>query len=207
MLFSALIQWGVLPVMQRDAYDPRAMIGFGIWLALLSQTACRPLAHMKAFRVKRLLSLSCRLIPLALIWCFFVYSFAWGNCLSEQKRYTEYRFQLVLSDLVHVKEMKTEDGINGICQRGTIGMSPIVQRNAGRNTLIRRLLGYNIPGLGGEGIAWFRLYYGMSDIPLVKEEDLVGEEIILSAASTHSISRCGDVIIVEWKENDENVTR
>nr|WP_297767836.1 glucosyltransferase domain-containing protein [uncultured Butyrivibrio sp.] len=202
VVFSGLAVLGVLPVLSREVYNPRYMMSFGVFLSLLALTACNgiKIGENKSF-VKVMIALMTKVIVCLLAWCFFVYMFSYGNCLYEQKRYTEYHFQLALDDIMHSEDMM-EGNVTKICQRGTIGLSPIIQRVAGNNTLLERTIGYNIPGIGGEGNSWFTLYYGLDNLEEIPKEDIVLPLKTIARARTHTISVSGDVLVIDWNSEE-----
>ncbi len=69
-----VLAFGLYPVLQYPLFEPRGMYGFGVMIALLAVTAVNT---CRDYFVK--------LICLGLCWCFFAFSFTYGNALSKQK--------------------------------------------------------------------------------------------------------------------------
>ena len=78
-------------------------------------------------------------IPMLLCWSFVTFSFIYGNMLAEQKAYTAFRIQTVISDLnsldiIHSGETDT------LQIAGTIGFSPVIENLPPRFRMIRDLV-------------------------------------------------------------------
>ncbi len=196
LLLAALLIFGALVVLQRDNYYPRSMIGIGVYLSLVSCIVISDRFHI--IWLDRARYIYC-LIPLALTWCFLIYSLTYGNCLAEQKRYTDMRLQLLLQDINEV-ECTMNGEINKIAVNGTLGLSPIVQRVAGDNSLLHELMVYNIPGEAPEGTIWFIEYFGLSRYELVSWDDHADNSQLVARRLFYDLYRSDDVLMIEWKK-------
>ena len=84
---SFILSYGIYLLLVDPLYLPRALFGFGIFLAILCiyvVSNCRKTALVVVF---------------ALNWCLFVFAFSFGNALADQARYAEFRIGVVLHDL------------------------------------------------------------------------------------------------------------
>ncbi|MDR2963303.1 MAG: glucosyltransferase domain-containing protein [Bacteroidales bacterium] len=125
LILLALSVFGVYPLLAEPSFVPRAMYGIGILLAILSVDICFSLKKIYSFPV------------VLLVWCFFVFSFAYGNCLADQKRYKEFRAQILMHDIAQI--IPTTQ-IHKIIIHNGIGFSSVVQNVAHNNPIVKRLI-------------------------------------------------------------------
>jgi hypothetical protein len=78
-----------------------------------------------------------------LCWCFFVFSFAYGNALADQKRYNNFRTELLLNDLAALFPPKTEEPYL-LTLVNDIGFSPVVENVAVNNPVVKSLVHINL---------------------------------------------------------------
>lgn len=119
--------FGVYVLLEKPLFAPRAMYGTGIFLAILGMDIC--------FSLKKILSFP----VIVLSWCFIVFAFAYGNCLADQKRYNEFRMEILARDLSHILPEKVDSPYT-ITFINSIGFSPVVQNVACNNPIIERLI-------------------------------------------------------------------
>ena len=124
--------FGVYLLLEHPLFDPRAMYGVGVFLAILGVDIC--------FSLKKIFSFP----AIVLSWCFVVFAFAYGNCLADQKRYAEFRAEMLIHDLSQLLPEKTKEP-HEIAIIGTIGHSAVVENVARNNPVIKRL----VPALRG----------------------------------------------------------
>jgi len=109
----AILSFGVYVLFENPLFDPRGMYGFGVFVAALCIFAADKLNVTKV-------------AVAVLAWVFFVFSFTYGNALSLQNEYTEFRIQQVLTDLNHMYD--TPDRKAATVQVvGTVGHAPAVE--------------------------------------------------------------------------------
>ncbi len=145
------LAFGLYPVLEGPLFAPRSMYGFGVLLALV---AIQVMSTKKAYPVK--------VVSLGLSWCFFVFAFTYGNALAEQKRYTDFRVELVLEDLSELEIM--EDGAGKRIQvSGSIGSSPIIRNMPQHYQILNRLVPGTFYGGGTWGEKYFFGYFGLED--------------------------------------------
>lgn len=143
LVISSLIMFGVYPALTIPLYDPRAMYGLGICLALLA------IIVVKSDKIYIF-----TLIAIALSWSFFTFAFTYGNALAEQKRYTDFRIQLVINDLNDL-EIMNKDNIKKLKIDGSINKSPIIENMLPHYSILNRL----VPQTFGSGWHWSGSYF------------------------------------------------
>jgi len=84
---SFMVSYGVYSLMTVPFYAPRALFGFGVFLAVLSIYIVSDYKKIAVVAV------------LALNWCLFGFAFSYGNALADQARYAEFRVGILLHDL------------------------------------------------------------------------------------------------------------
>lgn len=142
IIISGFITFGLYPALEKPLFDPRAMYGFGVFIALIAVNVAN---NIKIYLPK--------LFIISLCWCFFTFAFTYGNALSEQKRYIDFRVQSVVNELNQL-EMMTTDTLKTIKINGNAGKAPSIDHLPGKyNNIINRL----IPQSFGSG--WWHEYY------------------------------------------------
>ena len=132
------------PFLSKPLFAPRAMYGFGVFIALLSLEV-----------INNSKSVFAKIPPLVLSYLFFAFSFTYGNALFEQKRYTEFRIQIVIQDLNDIDSFANSE-IKNVQLNGDIGLSPVV-KNQSQNFQILNSL---IPStFGGNEWTWNQKYF------------------------------------------------
>lgn len=148
-----LCSFGLYPVLEGALYAPRAMYGFGVWLALVA-----------VFTVTARRAYWCKAVCLGLAWIFFVFSFVYGNALARQKEYTDFRIEQVIDDLTesHLLEGETKKTVQ---LHGSIGHAPFFQHMPQDYQILKRLVPVQLDGDAGWG--WggyqFTYFYGLED--------------------------------------------
>jgi hypothetical protein len=150
---SSFAVFGLYPILQKPLFYPRAMYGYGVFIALIAVNAT---AGKKLYISK--------LVAFALCWCFFIFSFTYGNALSEQKRYVDFRVQSVINELNSLEMMNT-DICKTINLNGNAGKSPTIDGlSENYRNLINRLLQNSF---GGEWVwnwKYFENYFKLKNI-------------------------------------------
>jgi hypothetical protein len=124
---SFVLSYGMYSVLQKSLYTPRALFGFGVWLAILCIYVVSNYKKMAIIAV------------FALNWCFLVFAFSYGNALADQARYSNFRVTLLLNDISTLYlEPKVED--MSIQLKNSIGYAPSIRHMAQRYPVIERLV-------------------------------------------------------------------
>lgn len=125
MLLMAYLFYAAL---DQPLYTTRAMYAIGAFIAIIGVYVISD--------VKKELFLA---VPMAiLVWCFFVFSFTYGNALNEQNNFRNMQVGMVISDL---NEFLNDGKIRKIQVVGQIEFAPAIKHMPEKDYLIlRRLL-------------------------------------------------------------------
>lgn len=141
LVVMCAMSFAVYLFLMKPLFDPRAMYGFGVFIAVIS-------VYLSDYRKKIIIA------PSALLcWCFFVFSFSYGNALSDQKRYNNFRTEILLHDLSMLFPDRAEEPIP-IKLKNTEGYAPSIKNIAVRNPVIYRLVPVNL----GQSWGWANIY-------------------------------------------------
>jgi hypothetical protein len=153
LVCMCLLCFGMYPALEKTLLAPRAMYGFGVLLTIL---ACTVIKNRNLILGKSLAVL--------LSWTFFVFAFTYGNVLSVQKEYVDYRYSFLIENLDDLGYLENDKVIN-LQIDGDIGWSPIIEAMPQNYQILNRL----IPGT--EGNYEFYNYYKLSNIVKNDEDD------------------------------------
>ncbi len=160
LLLSFILSFGVYPLLDKPLFFPRAMYGIGIIIALM----CLIIANSSKFNILKL-------FYCALVWSFISFAFTYGNALAEQKRYTDFRVQLVINDLNNLEIMN--NGLVKLVQlEGNIGKSPIIDNMPDKYKMINRLVPSTFGGSWAWNIQYFYTYFKIPNIYIDYDKDL-----------------------------------
>lgn len=130
-----VLSFGPYLVFERPLFEPRAMMGFNMLVALVCAGLCG------AGGKWRVLTVCC------LVYGCAVFMHAYGTSLAEQKEYQRSRTDMLLSDLGKFADGGSEIGISF---SGTIGLSDGLRINVRNFPLIKRL----VTVVPSEGSIW-----------------------------------------------------
>lgn len=187
------LSFGVYPLLKSPIYAPRAMYGFGIFITLIAIIIANA---ERAYLPKAVFTL--------LSWFFFVFSLTYGNALSEQARYTDFRVQMVINDLNNLKVMN-KDTEKYVQLSGDIGLSPIINAMAENYPVLKRLVPNTFGALGGWTEVYFFEYFDFRDIKQyscwnIDNSDLTEMNLpIVSDTMYHTIKAMDEYILIELK--------
>ena len=139
---SFILSYGLYILLETPLFLPRALTGFGVFLAILC-------VYIVAEGKKPAI-----ITVIALNWCFFVFAFSYGNALADQKRYAEFRINLLLHDLSALYPDFNGE-IMPIQLKNSIDFAPTIKNIAKQNPVIERLT----PKLLAEGYCWENFYF------------------------------------------------
>ena len=184
--------FGLYPVLANPLYAPRAMYGFGVFLAFIGiYTASANGRRSYVFG---------KIACFALCWCFFVFSFTYGNALYVQKTYTDYRICAVIDDLDETGVLASKD-TKTVQITGSIGMAPGIETMRQDCQILNRL----VPVVFGDS-SWiwgrygFDHYYGLDNIKWDPSADLRELELpIMRESIYHTIRADSDYVLIELK--------
>jgi hypothetical protein len=127
IIVSFFLSYGVYFLLQSPSYAPRALLGFGVFTALLG--ICIVSGRNKAAVVSVFM----------LNWCFLVFAFSYGNALTDQKRYTNFRVEMLLHDLSSLFPDREKSNMS-VSMDNMIGFGPITENISEHYPLIKRLV-------------------------------------------------------------------
>lgn len=188
LILMGLMCFGLYPALASTVFAPRAMYGFGVLLTVFGMTAAE---GKKRFSLK---------IPaVVLSWVFFVFAFTYGNALSVQKAYTDFRTQLVISDLQEMEAFQSDTPVT-VQLSGSIGQAPVL-RNMPQNYQMLNRLVPNTFG-GGDDLTQygFYCYYDLRNVVWNPDVDLREMNLpVLEDTMYHTIRCEGSYVLVELK--------
>lgn len=182
-----LLCFGLYPILSEPLFAPRAMYGVGCLLAYICVYIASSKRHLilKAFIV-------------LLCWCFFSFSYTYGNALSVQDDYTEFRMQMVLQDINSLNIPMSQEDKVGVQVSGSIGFAPPVENLMRKYPILGRLVPVTFRETWYWG--WFKLvnYYGFD----MKHTDADLTEMnlpILKETTSHTIKGNEECLLIELK--------
>ena len=164
------------------------MYGFGVLLTLLCAVVVEGSGQIPV-----------KLPALMISWVFFVFSFTYGNALSLQKDYTEFRIQMVMEDL---SELDAFAGKEKVLLRleGSIGVTPILGNIPEDYEILDRLVPETFAG--GDDLTEYRFYcyYGLDYIAdNGSSEECTPDMPILKDGIFHTIRGEENRILIQLK--------
>ena len=145
----SVMSFGVYLALATPMFFPRTLLGFGVFIACIA-------VYLSNIPKKIVL-----LPAVLLCWCFFVFSFTYGNALSEQKRYNNFRTEILLHDLSMLFPEKTEYPLL-IRLVNSEGFAPSIRNISLRNPVIRRLVPINLEQGNIWGYIFLTSYYNFN---------------------------------------------
>ncbi|MDR0487057.1 MAG: glucosyltransferase domain-containing protein [Treponema sp.] len=156
------LSFGIYLVLTIPFFAPRAMYGFGIFIACIT-------VYLSNIPRRVLL-----LPGIILCWSFFVFSFTYGNALSEQKRYDNFRTETLIHDLSMLFPNKTEEPLL-IKLVDTAGFAPVINQNISiRYPVIHRLVRVSLIGNSLWGYYYLTRYFNFT---LQRDESIEETEL------------------------------
>ncbi len=192
LIAMALLSFGIYPLLENPLYAPRAMYGFGVFVALMGVSIARA---KRAYAAKT--------ICFCLSWCLFVFSFTYGNALSAQKNYTDFRIELAIADL-NTSMPSPEEGEKTVQIAGSIGFAPVINHMPiYYQSLLHRLVPVLFQEEWDWGIYQFYNYYGLRNVRLDRTVDLTEMNLpVLKDTMYHTIRGKGNNVLIELKPSN-----
>lgn len=188
LVFMLFCIFGVYILLKNPLYDPRAMYGFGVLLAIIAIYICTS--------SRKYIS---KILCLLLSWMFFSFSFTYGNALYVQDKYTDYRVALVIEDLENLNLLNNEKNIN-LQISGTIQLAPNIRNMPQTYNMLNRLIPITFNGDWYWGTYKFFHYYDLKNIYQNENLDLKTYDLpILKDTVYHRIRGNDEYVLVELK--------
>ena len=133
LILCSILSYGAFLILQKPLFYPRSMYGIGVFFSIISLLALnnKGVNHLT------------KVVVLVLAWSTITFSLAYGNCLAEQRRYENFRAQLVLNDLSKLPNMDNKH-TRKMQLQGTVGYSPVVHRISKRYKVLERFIHPNV---------------------------------------------------------------
>lgn len=186
MFTGSFLCFGAYLFINEDAYDIRCMYGFNVFLTLM--------AIYISYHAKYRISKS---IYVILAWCFLVFSLTYGNALSQQKEYLNYRTTLLANDLNNLVFMNTDE-IKKVRIKGDIGSSPVIENMASAYPFLEDEIFTGL-GNGFWGGYYFYHYLKIPNIELVTNENECNDLPLIKETMYHVIRSDGHNVLIELK--------
>lgn len=193
LLVMLLLSYGAYSVLEAPLMAPRAMYGFGVFIAFISVCISgeSPIS-------------SIRLACFYLSWSFFVFAFVYGNALADNQRYLEFRAEAAIMDVCETEAFRSvkEDGEKLRIQYfGSISWSPLVIRDDDNHNLLVRLVPNIVSSDWVHGQIYLRWYFGIGDYIIIdSSEDFRELDLpVLKDTFYHTIRGDGERILIEFK--------
>jgi len=191
--FSCISSYGIYFLLAHPLFYPRALFGFGAFLAVLCIYIVTDYKRTASIPI------------LALSWCFFVFSFSYGNALSDQARYAEFRISILLQDL----SVLYPDCDNKTIQlKNSIDFTPSIKNISKHNPIIERLVPKRFDAEHADTEYWshYYLYHfnfsglAMSNIPIYSYNDFTDLKMpVVLDSYYHTIQSDGEHILITLK--------
>lgn len=188
--FMGLMSFGLYPALLDPIFAGRALYGTCILISLMSICVVEN-------QENAVIDLPCVLIAAA----FFSFSFTYGNCLSVQKEYTNYRIMQAIDDLGDLGLLSEDEQVY-IEVSGSIEYSPVLESTMANYPVLYRLIPINFAGDWEWGTYSFFHYYGLNNCVPIKDYPGVynTEEFeVLTDGIYHRISGADNLILIELK--------
>lgn len=163
LVFLMVMAYGLYLVLQKPLFAPRAMYGFGVLLCFVGVYVVSALGHREYLLGKAACVVLC--------WCFFVFAFTYGNALTEQQDYTNYRIEAVIDDLDEMGVFDSDE-VKTFQITGSSGYAPSLYAKRQDYQILNRLVPVLFQDSDWEwGVFRFEYYYGIPGIQWNRGEE------------------------------------
>ena len=188
IIVMVLLSFGVYPVLMKPLFDPRAMYGFGICIAL----AAIAIANSK----KAYLS---KIFIICIDWAFIVFALTYGNALKIQNEYTDFRVNLVINDLNDLEIFKNDEE-KTVEIMGTIGQAPTIENMPQNYQILNRLIPIQFKEEWMWGLYYFYNYFDLRNVKQDETIELKDFDLpILKDTMYHTIKGNDKYVLIELK--------
>lgn len=190
LLILFLIAFGAYPYLKNPIFQPRAMYGFMVLIALIS---IKSVDYKNNFIIK--------VFTICLTYSFFTTSLIYGNAITEQNEYNHFRINLLLNDLNNLDV--NNDEILKVDLEGSAGNSKKVDYLITKIPILERLLPST---LGDNKNMWqvyeIGTYYDMPNIEFniwTKNKVSKKEMNLVKKTRFHSIYQKNNYVLIVVK--------
>lgn len=193
LLVMLLLSFGLYSFFETPLMEPRAMYGFGVFIAFTGVYASGAKRNYPA-----------KLACLCLSWAFFSFAFVYGNALAENQRYLEFRAEAAMMDVCETdafRSVKKDSEKLRVQYSGSIRRSPLITRDDDNHDLLVRLVPNIVRGNWWHGQMYLQWYFGVGDyITIDFSEDFQDLDLpILKDTFYHTIRGDSEHILIEFK--------
>ena len=199
-----VLSFGPYPLLDEPFLMPRGMYGICMFITLVCLGATPNSVSGDGSKVKmysiRIVEAVSWIGIVALCWLCIVFSCTYGNAVSSQKSYDEFRIAEVVDELAELPQLNGEEKAT-ISVIGTVGYAPGIRGIPGDKILERLMM----PPFGGENYwSYLRLlsYYGLPNMEYSEElsnEDYTNWDIAHENCY-HTLYTLDNKIVVKLKE-------
>lgn len=148
LILSFFMIFGLYPFLEKTIYASRTMYSVGIFISLI----CVNISRNKNLYISKI-------IILCLVYCFISFSFTYGNALSAQKNFVEFRVTQTL-DALNELEIMSLPKKKYLKIKGDIGFTKLIENTPDEyRNLIGRLLDWTFGGNGTWNMYYFAHYF------------------------------------------------
>ena len=191
IMLSFVLSYGFYFLLINPLPSPRTFLGFGAFLAVLCVYVVSDYKKLAIVPV------------LALVWCFFVFAFSYGNALADQARYEEFRYSILLHDL---SALYPESDNMPIRLANSIDFTPSIKNISKHNPIIERLVPIRLNGRLGYWGYCYMCYFNYSqstlfaNIPVFLNIDFTDLNLpVVLDSYYHTIQSDGTHILITLK--------
>jgi hypothetical protein len=188
---------GAYLALSTPEFSSHSMYGVGVFAAIIA-------VLLVQYRKKHIF-----IFVLALNWSFFIFAFSYGNALAEQKRYIDFRTEILLQDL-NVLFPKREKKDMYIQLENSAGFAPSIANIAKHYPVIKNLVPQYLSGGNTWGIYSLVQYFNWGEKEIMNHRQDLGSKIIFLDFATlnlpvvfdsyyHTIQTDGERILVVLK--------
>jgi len=194
IVLSFILSYGIYSLLETPSYAPRALLQFGVFLAIL---CIYVVSDYKKIAI---------VVVLALNWCFLTFAFSYGNALADQARYAEFRIGILLHDLSVLYPDQSREGLP-IQLKNSIDYTPSIENTAKNYPVIKRLVPKRLEGDTYWGYYYFLEHFNYSHSSMASIPNVSGNYIDFSTLDLpvvldsyyHTIQSDGTRILVVLK--------
>jgi hypothetical protein len=197
---SYILSCGAYLALRIPEFSSHSVYGFGIFIAIVSIFLVQ---DPKKYILVAVLALS---------WSFFVFAFSYGNALADQKRYIDFRTEILLGDLSRLFPGRKRDEMR-IQLEGSAGFAPSIGNISKRYPVITSLVPCQLGGGGTWGIYYLANYFNWGEKGIVNHRqdpgsktnfvDFAGYDLpVVLDSYYHTIKSDGERILVLLKNGE-----
>ena len=139
LILMLISSFGMYILLEKPIFSPRGLYGFGIFISLVG-------LYSSGMKKNYISKIFCVLLA----WFFINFSLTYGNALSEQKRYMDFKAQMIINDLNDIELFNKDDKKTLYLAGNTFEISPSLSRICVEYEILKILI--------NEG-TWFPNYF------------------------------------------------